>query len=53
MTAYNPQFYYKNGGVYKKLDLNIFKFEKKFQNFSSKFWEFFLTDENWYNSGNF
>ena len=55
-------FYYKNGGVCKKLDLNIFKIDwaiaiwsSKFfvSNFCSKFWEIFLAEKNYDNSGKF
>ena len=65
MIAYNPYcriLYNQNGSVCKKLDLNIlkidwakaiFKFKKKYLNFSSKFWEIILAEENCYNLGNF
>ena len=55
-------FYYKNGGVCKKLDLNIFKIDwaiailssKIFVlDFCSKFWEIFLAEKNCDNLGKF
>ena len=54
-------FYYKNGGVYKNLELNILKINYSHLKFKEniwillllKFWEIFLAEEKIYNFANF